>query len=308
MVQRLDEVSLGSMPSRGVLLAPALNGRRLTFEEMSEYLPQEWVISVAGALAIERHHQGVLGGEVTQDGIPRLALIDGVRERTGDGVADAGADEKSLDLAWLVGEDFLHEVLTDAAPVHGEVGRKPPWFCVSLHAHRREAHAREPPLGSFGEERDLRRGQAEAVKRQELLDLRHRHRQVRCSNLRQVALNAISVQRERGVAEGGHDHPQVRRWMSQHRVQRSDDVGVAQVMHVIQNEDQQVVRPARRLSQLVDGTFGQREAGVGSGGVSQETVMLEGGLHERPEPRLAVVLGVQGHPDHAMGSGPGPTG
>jgi hypothetical protein len=73
------------------------------------------------------------------------------------------------------------------------------------------------------------------MKGQQLLHLGRRHGQLGGSDLRQVSLEAVPVQWDDRVAAGGQDHPQLRWWMHQHRVQGADDVGVAEDMDVVEH-------------------------------------------------------------------------
>ena len=64
------------------------------------------------------------------------------------------------------------------------------------------------------------------------------------------------------VTQRRHHHPQIRRRMPQHRVQTGDHLRVTQMMHIVQDQNQDIVGLARRLSQLIGGVFGQGPTGV----------------------------------------------
>lgn len=160
--------------------------------------------------------------------------------------------------------------LDGSEPIHDPPHRFATWEEWHRHPGRRR---------SARQHGDLVRRQLEVVDGQKLLNFRDRHRQLGRSDLGQVSWiryrwsDIMGSFRVVMPADWGR--------MPRHHVLGSDDLRVAEHMHVNEDQDQVFIRLARSVGQLVDRVLGQRAIRVRSGVVGHQRDCREGCISYR---------------------------
>ena len=218
---------------------------RGTAQLQPEQTAEHVVVAEPGASGVERHDERVGVLQVQQDPFRSGGAGEQVGQFAVDPVQQGGAQQQALYLWWLPVQHLGHQVLGDRTVAAGELGDEPFGVRVPGQGQDGQPQPGRPAFGPLVQRGDDRVGQRDPGGGQQPAGLVLGEAQLRGADLGQLSGQPQLVQAQRRVAAGGHDRVDVRGEARQQGRELLVGLGGAQLVQVVDDQDERVRRTPR---------------------------------------------------------------
>ena len=236
-VDGVTEIATGLEPGHRALLQTAHGPAHVPLHQVAEDLCEQLVVAVALLGGIERYDERVLPREVGQHVAAPGHAGDRIGQRSRHLLQEASLDQQPALRFGLAVEDFVGQVLADAARIQRQFGHEVGGIPGARHSHGGQPHAGHPSLGPRHEQVEVLLRQGDAMDREQFGDLGRGHRQVARAQLVHLPRQPVPVQRQHEIVAGGQDQAQPRLPAAYQAVQALQDVGMGEHVRVIHDHD-----------------------------------------------------------------------
>ncbi len=208
----------------------------------AQQLAEQRVVAVPVALGVGRCHRRpeVLDRRECERGA--LVAGQGVGQLGADGVHEAGPQHELAPVPRQAGENLGDEVVRHRPVGAGELGQEARRLGVPVQRERRQAQGRGPALGARPQQVGLRAGEGEVELPAQLGRLPAIEREVPDAQLRERAVDAQPLDRQRRVGAAGEHDPQLLGGVAHQEVDCRGRLGTRQLVDLVEHEHQRGVQ------------------------------------------------------------------